>query len=225
MQVYVPRAKRSFSETPPYPSVTIQTPCRNNSNSSSPISVNNNITLVKPFDDIIQTDLDNSTPDTSVFSSDKQVIESMKDDESSLYSRSIIDNIELKKDEEEIKPIEKQNLKNRRILRSSIISDILVISDPPLENKVQNNSKSKRSSPKRPSPEATKSLTNNAKVNANSEAIPSPSLSGPSVKLNPDECTWDMMFDDSGECLDPSLLKEVCYRISNMYYSYIISID
>jgi hypothetical protein len=30
-----------------------------------------------------------------------------------------------------------------------------------------------------------------------------------SVNLNPDECTWDMMFDDNGECLDPKLMEEV----------------
>jgi len=29
------------------------------------------------------------------------------------------------------------------------------------------------------------------------------------VNLNPDECTWDMLFDDDGECLDPKLMEEV----------------
>jgi hypothetical protein len=31
----------------------------------------------------------------------------------------------------------------------------------------------------------------------------------PQSNLNVDECSWDMMFDDNGDCLDPSIMDEV----------------
>lgn len=31
----------------------------------------------------------------------------------------------------------------------------------------------------------------------------------PPVKINRDECDWDSLFDDNGECLDPTLIEEV----------------
>jgi len=31
----------------------------------------------------------------------------------------------------------------------------------------------------------------------------------PPLKINRDECDWDSLFDDNGDCLDPTLIEEV----------------
>lgn len=36
------------------------------------------------------------------------------------------------------------------------------------------------------------------------------------VHLNPDECDWETMFDDSGECLDPSLLEQLSTAVGQV---------
>lgn len=42
-----------------------------------------------------------------------------------------------------------------------------------------------------------------------SKPVPPPS---PPIKINRDECDWDSLFDDNGDCLDPTLIDEVCYN-------------
>lgn len=37
-----------------------------------------------------------------------------------------------------------------------------------------------------------------------------------SVQINPDECDWESMFDDSGECLDPSLLEQLSHAVGQV---------
>lgn len=39
-----------------------------------------------------------------------------------------------------------------------------------------------------------------------SKPVPPPS---PLVKISRDECDWDSLFDDNGDCLDPTLIEEV----------------
>jgi hypothetical protein len=39
-----------------------------------------------------------------------------------------------------------------------------------------------------------------------SKPAPPPS---PPLKINRDECDWDNLFDDNGDCLDPTLIEEV----------------
>lgn len=38
---------------------------------------------------------------------------------------------------------------------------------------------------------------------------PAPPPSPPIKKINRDECDWDSLFDDNGDCLDPTLIEEV----------------
>lgn len=39
---------------------------------------------------------------------------------------------------------------------------------------------------------------------------------GNEVHLNPDECDWESMFDDTGECLDPSLLEQLTSAVGSV---------
>ncbi|KAK6639237.1 hypothetical protein RUM43_007507 [Polyplax serrata] len=40
--------------------------------------------------------------------------------------------------------------------------------------------------------------------------------SGSEVQLNPEECDWESMFDDTGECLDPSLLEQLTTAVGDV---------
>lgn len=55
---------------------------------------------------------------------------------------------------------------------------------------------------------------------AKSKPVSPPS---PQVKLNRDECDWDSLFDDNGDCLDPTLIEEVitiffCLKYLSSFY-------
>ncbi|KAG8038594.1 hypothetical protein G9C98_006290 [Cotesia typhae] len=38
----------------------------------------------------------------------------------------------------------------------------------------------------------------------------------PPVKINRDECDWDSLFDDNGECLDPTLIEELTEAVGEV---------
>jgi hypothetical protein len=132
----------------------------------------------------------------------------------------LVNNDHHKKDEsDEYRVQEEQNRKNRRIIRGSVTSDVLIISDPDSVADV---------TPSQVGSGAENSLSPNHIVNKKKRVQQKEDItvetSGPtlkehsadtqkshplSVNLNRDECTWDMMFDDNGDCLDPKLMEEV----------------
>ena len=120
-----------------------------------------------------------------------------------------------KENDQECRAQEIQNRKNRRIIRGNFVSDVLIISDqepvpPPVS---ENDTNTEKTSP------PNGNLIKKKKVKHKAESGSSPKVQSPekqkssssqsTVRLNPDECTWDMMFDDDGECLDPKLMEEV----------------
>jgi hypothetical protein len=126
-----------------------------------------------------------------------------------------------KKDEsDDCRIQEKRNRRNRRITRGNVKSDVLIISDPDPVADVTPTSQIGSSSENTLSPNGVlnkkKKLQQKGDV-AVETSVPSlkehstdkRKLCPSSVNLNPDECTWDMMFDDNGECLDPKLMEEV----------------
>ncbi|XP_044003429.1 R3H and coiled-coil domain-containing protein 1 isoform X2 [Aphidius gifuensis] len=48
---------------------------------------------------------------------------------------------------------------------------------------------------------------------AKSKPVSPPS---PQVKLNRDECDWDSLFDDNGDCLDPTLIEELTAAVGDV---------
>ena len=131
-----------------------------------------------------------------------------------------------KKDENnECQVQEEQNRTNRMIMRGNLISDVLIISDPNPITEVM--------TPSRQIDCSSESLSLHDSVLNEEESLQlkgegvSVDTTGPDVSetcgekhksssssllpvnLNPDECTWDMLFDDDGECLDPKLMEEV----------------
>jgi hypothetical protein len=148
--------------------------------------------------------------------------------EDSICSNNIfVDDECHKKDEnDECRVQEEQNRKNRRIIRNNFMSDVLIISDPdPVTDITPSSTQIDSSSENTLLPNGI--LNKKKKVQHKGENVvmetEGPSLKGQSgdkqksspasdpvsVSLNPDECTWDMMFDDNGECLDPKLMEEV----------------
>jgi hypothetical protein len=144
------------------------------------------------------------------------------DSKDRMYTRKdLVSNDCHKKDEnDEYRVQEEQNRKNKRIIRGNVVSDVLIISDPDPVADVTPSSQVGSSSENSLSPNGV--LNKKKKVQQKGDVTVK--TSGPSLKehsadkqkscplsvnLNPDECTWDMMFDDNGECLDPKLMEEV----------------
>ena len=100
---------------------------------------------------------------------------------------------------------EQANNKNRASLRSScIVSNVLIISDTKVrepERKIVEAVKEVETTPITPPEKKPKKI-----ARAKSKPASPPS---PQVKLNRDECDWDSLFDDNGDCLDPTLIEEV----------------
>ncbi|XP_020284657.1 coiled-coil domain-containing protein R3HCC1L isoform X2 [Pseudomyrmex gracilis] len=46
-----------------------------------------------------------------------------------------------------------------------------------------------------------------------SKPVPPPS---PPIKINRDECDWDSLFDDNGDCLDPTLIDELTSAVGEV---------
>ena len=64
--------------------------------------------------------------------------------------------------------------------------------------------------------EESKRKKNGERTERKEEPSPPPSSSSPSVHLNPEECDWESMFDDTGECLDPSLLEQLTSAVGDV---------
>lgn len=118
--------------------------------------------------------------------------------------------------DEECLQREEQNRINRQFFRASVISDVLIISDP--EPVVTNDPDEKCNvvSDYIPSPEKEIELDQTeSKIKVPSvQSVPESESSSPPLSLNRDECSWEMLFDDNGDCLDPKLIEEV----SVIYY-------
>ncbi|XP_067002498.2 coiled-coil domain-containing protein R3HCC1L [Anabrus simplex] len=126
-------------------------------------------------------------------------------------------------DEESCKNREEQNRKNRRILRGNYMSDVLIISDPEKPDKQESSPPPLPPPVLEPIPEKDSSKNTSTQVKkkkvshkpvAPATTATSNNSSGP--KLNPDECTWDMLFDDNGECLDPKLMEELTSAVGSV---------
>lgn len=90
---------------------------------------------------------------------------------------------------------------DEQLVRRNVMSDVLVISDT-----VEKKSKHTEQVPTiLTSPEKKVKKIERPK----SKPAPPPS---PPLKINRDECDWDSLFDDNGDCLDPTLIEEVSIR-------------
>ena len=131
-----------------------------------------------------------------------------------------------KKDENNECQVQEEQNRTNRTMRDNLISDVLIISDPDPITEVMAPSRQIDCSSERMSLHVSvlneeKSLqlkgesvrvdTAGTDVNKTSgeKQKSSSSSSLLPVNLNPNECTWDMLFDDDGECLDPKLMEEV----------------
>lgn len=117
---------------------------------------------------------------------------------------------------------EDRNLKNRRILHSfPPVSDVLIISDT-VKNEfvIKNEISDKKSIEITANSEAkSNSELGNNKVNSLSDESKNKNdsksaemgVKPTSATVNRDECDWETMFTDDGECLVPGLIEEVRY--------------
>ncbi|CAH2095753.1 unnamed protein product [Euphydryas editha] len=122
---------------------------------------------------------------------------------------NIIDNDYLYKKDEDVEAKELKrasqeiNRSSKRIIKQSFDSDVLVISDP-IEEAPSQNVGDNESVPE-DNQEQTKPKSK-------------PKLE-PKVSLKREENDWDAVFDDSGECLDPSLLEELTSTVGKVHIS------
>jgi hypothetical protein len=146
-------------------------------------------------------------------------------------SLCVTDECHKKDNSNECQVQEEQNRTNRMITRGNLISDVLIISDPdPVTEVVAPSRQIDCSSESRSLNDSVLSEEKLLQLKGESVSV---NTSGPDVSkmsgekhksssssllpvnLNPDECTWDMLFDDDGECLDPKLMEEVS---TNYFY-------
>lgn len=99
------------------------------------------------------------------------------------------------------------NHKNRRIIRQNLVSDVLLISDEELRQETIVNNESSVISV---SPPSLQTKVKKVKKVERPKSKPAPPPLPPS-KVNRDECDWDSLFDDNGDCLDPTLIEEVSF--------------
>jgi len=87
-----------------------------------------------------------------------------------------------------------------QLVEQNVVPDVLVISD---------NMRKKAERPEQTSPILVIPPEKKVKKveRQKSKPVPPPS---PPMKINRDECDWDSLFDDNGDCLDPTLIEEVC---------------
>ncbi|XP_063220631.1 coiled-coil domain-containing protein R3HCC1L-like, partial [Bacillus rossius redtenbacheri] len=123
-----------------------------------------------------------------------------------------------KKDGEDEECRKEENRRTRRILRRNFISDVLIISETQVQlepqvvsPKSKNDGSSREEETCLPEKSATRS-----EIVAQEENLDDTMQSDELSKLNPEECTWDMMFDDNGECLDPKLMEELTRAVGSV---------
>ncbi|RVE44879.1 hypothetical protein evm_010479, partial [Chilo suppressalis] len=115
-----------------------------------------------------------------------------------LYSKDEdVEQKELKRASQEI------NRSSKRIIKQSFHSDVLVISDP-VENEKPDKSEIEMPVERREKEPEPKKLKSKLE---------------PKVSLKREENDWDAVFDDSGECLDPSLLEELASTVGKVHIS------
>lgn len=120
-------------------------------------------------------------------------------DKEYLYSKDEdVEKNELKRASQEI------NRSSKRIIKQTFDTDVLVISDT-TEESVSPRSKSPAEKEEH---EAPKELQKKAKPKLEAK-----------VSLKREENDWDAVFDDSGECLDPSLLEELTSTVGQVHIS------
>ncbi|CAB3233260.1 unnamed protein product [Arctia plantaginis] len=121
-------------------------------------------------------------------------------------SNNIIENDYLYvKDEDDVEKNELKrasleiNRSSKRIIKQSFHSDVLVISDPV---------ETKEEVPDEPIAETKEPEAKKLKPKLEAK-----------VSLKREENDWDAVFDDSGECLDPSLLEELTTTVGKVHIS------
>lgn len=121
-------------------------------------------------------------------------------------SNNIIDNDYLYAKDEDVEKNELKrasqeiNRSSKRIIKQSFHSDVLVISDA-VESETDKNE---------PEPVSEEKEVELKKTKPKLEA---------KVSLKREENDWDAVFDDSGECLDPSLLEELTTTVGKVHIS------
>lgn len=129
-----------------------------------------------------------------------------------ICSDRIIDEKNVVHDKEQGNTMNQQTTKSRSIPEILVISDTAIPSQPDTpsevskitENSLNTNAKKPRSLASLNSVKTTEK-SKPAEDNSNSHDTSTTSV----ASLNPEECTWDMLFDDNGDCLDPKIMEEL----------------
>ncbi|XP_033342397.1 uncharacterized protein LOC117229749 isoform X1 [Megalopta genalis] len=99
------------------------------------------------------------------------------------------------------------NKKNTQMLGHKMVSDVLIISD--VEQKEPLPVKETTPPPAIPPEKKIKKIERQ-------KSKPAPPPSPPIKKMNRDECDWDSLFDDNGDCLDPTLIEELTSAVGDV---------
>ncbi|KYN00220.1 PREDICTED: coiled-coil domain-containing protein R3HCC1L [Cyphomyrmex costatus] len=121
-------------------------------------------------------------------------------------SEKIQENVEEKESSIEYLNCSDENDHKDKLVKQNVVSDVLIISDS-----IQKKSKqSEQLSPILVTPPEKK-----VKKIERQKSKPAPPPSPP-LKMNRDECDWDSLFDDNGDCLDPTLIEELTSAVGEV---------
>lgn len=95
---------------------------------------------------------------------------------------------------------------NRQLVGQNVVPDVLIISD----NMRMKPERSEQAPPILAIPPEKKVKKIERQK---SKPVPPPS---PPMKINRDECDWDSLFDDNGDCLDPTLIEELTSAVGEV---------
>ncbi|XP_076175324.1 uncharacterized protein LOC143150745 isoform X2 [Ptiloglossa arizonensis] len=112
-----------------------------------------------------------------------------------------------KKNEGLLNKDEITNKKNTQMIHCNMVSDVLIISD--VVQKEPQSVKEITPVPILPPEKKVKKVVRQ-------KSKPAPPPSPPIKKINRDECDWDSLFDDNGDCLDPTLIEELSSAVGDV---------
>lgn len=151
---------------------------------------------VQTLSEETETAADNSDENSANFNVSKSLDKIEINDEPVKTTQTIV------KEKSSVQHLDCNNMidnESRQLVEQNVVSDVLIISD----NMRKKPERSEQTSPILVIPPEKKVKKIERQK---SKPVPPPS---PPMKINRDECDWDSLFDDNGDCLDPTLIEEV----------------
>ncbi|XP_034937756.1 coiled-coil domain-containing protein R3HCC1L isoform X2 [Chelonus insularis] len=243
--VYVPKGRRSIEEDNTTEDINKCNTIKPNESTNIPLNISkpekscDEQTVISTKNDILDSKVDdtccqalndpspmcsNSSPqnsleinksveatisDISKVNNGHYELQKSSDDYDKQLNKCSLDETKVKDSSEvELKDQNSANEKLKKIVVKKNKSDVLIISTDDNVSEKPKVEDDASTVPTKPPDKKVKKMTRTK----SKPALP-PS---PPIKINRDECDWDSLFDDNGECLDPTLIEELTAAVGEV---------